>query len=87
MLSFFQPPDPPDEGRCLRCNRCITRDELLSDGCVECDDLLMDDMRVLWRGRPKDNGVLVRWYAFTFKQEWLGVRPGDTSLVIWIGHV
>ena len=45
------------------------------------------DFAALWQGRPKDNGVMVRWYAFNIKQEWLGVRPGDTFLVNWIGFI
>lgn len=56
MDRFPQPPDPPEEGNCRRCKRWITRDELLIDGCTECDDLLIEDMRKLWAGRPKPNG-------------------------------
>lgn len=53
----FQPPDPPDEGYCPRCKTFIHRDELLQDGCIECEDLLINDMKTLWAGRPKPNGV------------------------------
>lgn len=56
MDRFPQPPDPPEEGNCRRCKAWITRDELLIDGCTECDDLLIDDMAKLWSGRPKSNG-------------------------------
>lgn len=34
----FQPPDPPDYGRCLTCNRVVHVDEKRGDNCIECDD-------------------------------------------------
>lgn len=55
---FPQPPNELDEGNCRRCNRWITRDELLIDGCTECDDLLIDDMKALWNGRPQVEPLL-----------------------------
>ena len=58
MDRFPQPPDPPEEGNCPRCKTFITRDELLVDGCTECDDLLIQDMAKLWAGRPKGDGSI-----------------------------
>jgi len=58
MDRFPQPPDPPEEGNCRRCKTFITRDELLVDGCTECDDLLIQDMAKLWAGRPKGDGSI-----------------------------
>lgn len=87
MDRFPQPPDPPEEGNCRRCNRWITRDELLIDGCTECDDLLIDDMAKLWAGRPKSNGVSVNWYTFDQKREYLGIRRGTSREIDWRGLI
>lgn len=62
----------------VSCKRFIFRDELLVDGCTECDDLLIEDMKVLWNGRP--NVKPLPWidcpiYAFNFNPgQWI-VRP------------
>lgn len=64
MDRFPQPPDPPEEGNCTRCKSWISRDELLIDGCTECDDLLIDDMKNLWAGRPKKKCINQARYHF-----------------------
>jgi hypothetical protein len=75
---FPQPPDELDEGYCRRCASFITRDELLIDGCTECNDLLIDDMKALWNGRPKTEPlpwIVCPIYAFNFsKGAWI-TRP------------
>lgn len=83
----FQPPDPPEEGNCRRCKAWIGRDELLIDGCTECEDLLISDMAKLWAGRPKSNGVPVDWYTFYQKREFQGIRPGTAREVDWRGLI
>ena len=75
MLSIFQPPDPPDEGWCLRCNSGINRDELLSDGCLQCDDLLINDMRSLWAGRPKDENIGEAFYEIALPNGYWDAIP------------
>ena len=88
MDRFPQPPDPPEEGNCRRCKAWIGGDELLTDGCTECDDLLIDDMAKLWAGRPKckklsiqncpvyafDNSGRVGWMVFIHPAHY---RPKD----------
>lgn len=62
---FPEPPDDPDEGNCWRCKRWITRDELLQDGCTECDDLLIEDMKLFWNGRSKaKTDPELKYYVF-----------------------
>jgi hypothetical protein len=78
MDRFPTPPDEPDEGNCRRCKRWITRDELLVDGCTECDDLLIADMKALWNGRPQVEPL--PWidcpiYAFNFNRGQWTARP------------
>jgi len=82
MDRFPQPPDPPEEGNCRRCDCWITRDELLIDGCTECDDLLIDDMRTLWDGRPKDepiSEILCPIYVFDLNE-----RPKQPCDFVWL---
>ena len=43
----LQPPDPPDEGQCPRCQTCIDRSQLLGDGCTECGDV--PDLETYWQ--------------------------------------
>lgn len=88
MDRFPQPPDPPDEGYCIRCNRFITRDELLIDGCTECDDLLIDDMRKFWAGHPKTKRINVPWYQFSGRTcQGVPTSPSQYRPVDWRGLV
>lgn len=88
MDRFPQPPDPPEEGNCRRCKRWITRDELLIDGCTECDDLLIEDMRKLWAGRPKPKRINIPWYQFgTRTCQGVAASPARYIPVDWRGLV
>lgn len=87
MDRFPQPPDDPEEGNCRRCKRHIGRDELLIDGCTECDDLLIEDMKVLWKHRPVTKNINAPWYAFSKRREHIGVMPGAMQLKDWRGCI
>ncbi|WP_338507057.1 hypothetical protein [Pseudomonas poae] len=38
MYSFMQPPDPPEIGHCLTCNRIIHVGDKRGDNCIDCDE-------------------------------------------------
>lgn len=35
-MDFLQPPDPPEDGHCLRCGAFVIRDEQRAGICIDC---------------------------------------------------